>query len=73
MNTRLERKQRLIEALAHFLVDNQAGKSIMLQMEVARSPIVPFAKEWATLRGASTLHGYPTFDEAVESLKELLG
>lgn len=38
MRTNAEKKKDLIESLAHFLVDNQAGKSIALQMEGSRPP-----------------------------------
>lgn len=75
MVTRETKKQILIETLAHFLVDNQAGKSIALQMEAGRTegdPRPALSREWAKLRGASTLHGYPEYDEAVKTLTELL-
>ena len=75
MQTKAEKKKRLIEELAHFLVDNQAGKSIALQMEGSRGdgdPRPALAKEWAKLRSASTLHGYPEYEEAVETLTDLL-
>jgi hypothetical protein len=73
--TKEERKQDFIKQLAHFLVDNQAGKSIFLQMESMREDnnLMPkLATEWANLRTASMLRGYPNFDEAVESLTEML-
>lgn len=73
--SRLEKKARLINQLAHFLTDDQAGKSIMLQMEQERSSDdtrPALAKEWAALRGVSQVGGYPTFEEAVEVLNELL-
>lgn len=75
MVTRQAKKEILIETLAHFLVDNQGGKSIALQMEGSRpdgDPRPALAKEWAKLRSASTLHGYPEFDEAVKTLTDLL-
>ena len=75
MQTKVEKKKDLIESLAHFLVDNQAGKSIALQMEGSRSPsdLRPaLAKEWANLRSASTLQGYPEYEQAVEPLTTLL-
>ena len=65
MRTKSEKKKDLIEQLAHFLVDNQAGKSIALQMEGSRPPGDPrpgMAREWANLRSASTLQGYPEYD-----------
>jgi len=69
------RKKRLIEQLAHFLVDDQAAKSIVLQMDGQRpknDPRPAMGKEWASLRSASTLMGYPTYEEAVEQLTDLL-
>lgn len=75
MRTKAEKKKYLIESLAHFLVDNQAGKSIALQMEGSRpegDPRPALAREWATLRSASTLNGYPEYEEAVETLTALL-
>lgn len=61
MVTRQTKKQILVEVLAHFLVDDQ---SEMTASEIAR--------EWAKLRGASTLKGNAKFDEAVKTLTELL-
>jgi hypothetical protein len=76
MKNKTDLKNRLIEQLAHFLVDNQAGKSIALQMEASRpkdDPRPSMGKEWAQLRSASTLNGYPTYEEALAQLKDLLG
>ena len=56
------RRLDFIAALAHFLVHDQAKKSIELEMGK------PAAKEWAELRGASPLMGYPTEAEAVRVL-----
>ena len=73
--TKEEQKQNFINQLAHFLVDKQAGKSICLQVESMRGdndPMPKLATEWADLRTASMLRGYPDFDEAVECLTELL-
>jgi hypothetical protein len=75
MVTRETKKQVFIEQLARFLVENQAGKSIALQMESGRpesDPRPALAKEWAKLRGASTLQGYPELPEAIETLTALL-
>lgn len=66
------RKKQFIIKLAAFLVENQAGKSIALQMESSHAP-VRWASEWANLRSASPLHGYPTLEEAVEKLTDFLG
>lgn len=73
-----ERKRRFVKALAQFLVGLQAGKSIALELEQKRidagiPPIVPWAGEWAALRQATPLFGYPTMDEAEEALSEFLG
>ena len=75
MVTRETKKQILIEQLAHFLVDDQAMKSIALEMDHARSkddPRPKLAIEWAKLRGCSTLHGYQELPEAIETLTALL-
>ena len=69
------KKKELIAQLAHFLVDNQAAKSIILQMDSMRTegdPRPAMGKEWAKLRSASTLQGYPEYDEAVATLTTLL-
>ena len=69
------KKQKLIEELAHFLVDRQAGKSILLQMGAERpggDKVPVLAQEWAKLRNAAGIHGYPDFDEAVKMLTEVL-
>jgi len=66
-NSRLEKKRRFIRALAEFLAGDQARKSIELQMGKDH------AKEWAALRSACPLHGYPTVEEAEQELTEFLG
>lgn len=69
------RKARFIRTLAEFLAGNQAGKSIELEMEVRSprpEPLTSWAKEWGKLRGASSLCGYPTVDEAEKTLTEFL-
>lgn len=63
---KVEQKKRLIRALAVYLVENQVDKSIELQSGK------PSAQEWATLRGATPLFGYPTVEEAERELTELL-
>jgi len=73
--SREERKKEFIRRLAKFCVGNQAGKSILLEMETRvpkPSPMPSLAKEWATLRHATPLQGYPTYDEAVKVLGEFL-
>lgn len=64
---RLARKAAFIRGLAIYLAEEQSKKSIQLQMNQDH------AKEWARLRNLSGLFGYPTVDEAEESLQELLG
>ncbi len=68
----LERKKRFIKELASFLVGNEAGKSVMLQMEHSRQPIIPFAKEWASLRSTTPLMGYLSVEEAEKQLQDFL-
>ncbi len=63
---KLVRRAAFIEALAGFLVNNQAMKSIELEMNK------PSAIEWAKVRGATPLFGYPTLEEAVEVLNGFL-
>lgn len=70
-----ERKKAFIVQLAKFLVGNQAGKGILLQMESVKpdSPIPKLAKEWAALRNAvPPIFGYPTEEETVEILTKFL-
>ena len=59
-------KGRFIKQLATFLVGNQVGKSLNLQMGQVS------AKEWAALRSTTPLHGYPTEAEAEATLREWL-
>lgn len=66
------KKKRFIIALAEFLADNQASKGIMLGIETQSAP-VKWASEWAKLRSATPLLGYPTVEEAVEILTDFLG
>jgi hypothetical protein len=61
-----ERKQRFIKALAEFLVEDQAHKSILLEIGAKEG------KQWAKLRGETPLFGYPTVEEAEEQLTEFL-
>lgn len=70
------KKKEFIKQLASFLVGNQAGKSIALEVE-ARSissqlPGPFLATEWAALRNASPVFGYATHEEAVKQLTEFL-
>ncbi len=73
MSTRLENKERFIQAVARYLVENQASKSIALEMESKiPPPIHAWAKEWADVRNAAPIFGYATVDETAEALRELL-
>ena len=59
-------KENFIKVLAKFLTEDQVKKSIYLQMKD------PGAEEWAKLRGATPLFGYPSIEESEEILKEFL-
>lgn len=75
MVTREAKKEIFMREIAKFLVENQAGKSIALQMEFERpkgDPRPSLAKEWAKLRGAADLHGTPTEEDALQTLRKLL-
>ena len=72
MSDRLNRKEKFIKVLAQFLVENQAGKSIALELESRRKPMLPWAHEWAALRNATPLFGYPSVAEAEEALRDFL-
>jgi len=66
--TRIERKKLFIHELAEYLAGtNQAGKSIELQLGKQSG------KEWAKLRSATPLFGYPSVEEAEQQLTEFLG
>jgi hypothetical protein len=66
------RKKQLIQAFADYLVHNQAGKSMALEMERRTLTPIHWAKEWALLRQVSGLNGYPTSEEAVKHLNKIL-
>jgi len=71
MASRLERREELINALAEYLTKNLAKRSIWLQMgEISEHYAA--TKEWQALFQAAGLHGYPTKEEAIEVLRELL-
>ena len=63
---RRSRKQDFVKRLAKFLVDGQASKSILLATNNS------LAREWADLRSATPLFGYPTIEEAEKMLNEFL-
>ncbi len=59
--------KQFIRKLAEFLVNNQAHKSILIETGNA------LAQEWAALRNATPLRGYPTLAEAEKALTDWLG
>jgi hypothetical protein len=61
-----ELKQRFVRELAEYLVADQAMRSIELSMQK------PEALQWARLRNATPLSGYPTVEEAERLLTEFL-
>lgn len=71
---RVARRAIFIARLARFLAENQAVKSMALEVETKRPPLVSprWAREWADLRAASPLFGYPTVEEADAQLREFL-
>lgn len=60
------RKQEFIRQLAIYLVEDQAIKSIELQMGK------PSAVKWSKLRNSTNIFGYPDVEEAVETLTKFL-
>jgi hypothetical protein len=74
MTKRLERIDKLLHALAEYLAGDQAAKSIILELERDAQPIGHrWAEEWANLRDASGLIGWPTVEDAYQHLRDLLG
>lgn len=71
-NANAELKEKVIQAFADYLAHNQAGKGIALEMERRTLTPIHWAKEWALVRQAARLHGYPTVEETVEHLKRIL-
>lgn len=72
---RLQRKKELIHALAVFLSENEAGKSVELQMETGHPrpiPLTSWAVEWGKLRTATGLSGWKTISQMETELTELL-
>lgn len=65
-SSKSNRKLDFIDALAHFLVDDQGRKSI--ELEVGKS----WANEWAAVRNSLPTLGYATHAEAVKFLTEFL-
>jgi hypothetical protein len=81
---RQKRLDKFVDALTEFLVGNQAAKSIALEIEtktktgspledyIAQNVCPKWAAEWAKLRNATPLFGYPTVEEAKRTLKAFL-
>lgn len=61
-----DQKKAFIRKLAEYLVGDQAHKSILLEMGTSE------AMQWAELRAATPLGGYPTIDEAEGLLTKFL-
>lgn len=74
MKNEPNKKKEIIKAFAKFLVHNQAGKGMMLQVEQNpnRRLEPKLAQEWANLRTVVDLVGYPNEAEAIEQLTRLL-
>lgn len=62
----VNRRTAFIKVLAKYLAGNQVTKSIQLQAGQQH------AKEWAELRNATPLFGYPTIEEAERVLSDFL-
>ncbi len=60
-------RDKFLDAIAGYLVDDQAKKSIELQMGKDS------AKEWAQVRSVSGVSGYATKDEALVIIRRVLG
>lgn len=65
-------QQRFVKALAVFLVENQASKSVALEVERMRPRQGTIMAEWAALRATTPLMGYPTVEQAETELAEFL-
>ena len=59
-------KEAFIKELAKFLVESQVEKGLKLAVGQKE------AKEWARLREKTPLFGYPTIEEAEETLTKFL-
>lgn len=74
--SRLDDKHRFIAQLARFLCENEAGKSIALELEQRHPPLIAampkLAHEWAQLRCTVPIHGYKSVEEAEQILTEFL-
>ena len=74
MQDRLERKKRFIHALAEYLGGtHQVIMSMGLDPKMEGTLSHQEALLWSKIRGETPLYGYPTVEEAEESLTEFLG
>lgn len=74
-NTRIAKRQKAARALARILIHQQALKSISLELErtgVHREGLPKFASEWADLREAFGIVGYPTEDDGERLIRAFL-
>lgn len=60
-------KRRFCRVLAEYLVKGVAMMSICLEMKK------PDAEQWAEIRSATPVRGYPTVDEAEKCLLDWFG
>jgi hypothetical protein len=63
------RKEEFVYQLAKYLVNKQVNWSIKLQVD----PDDPDARQWCDIRTQTPIFGYPTVDEAVETLTDWFG
>jgi hypothetical protein len=72
---RVEKKKKFIHELAVFLVNQEASKSVCLEIELARKDdrLPKWAHEWRNLRNSTPLSGWLSIEEAEEILNEFLG
>lgn len=63
-----ERKKAFIRALAEYLAGPQQVRKSLELLQASKTN----AKEWAALRNATPLFGYPTVDEAEIELTKFL-
>lgn len=69
---RTERKARFIAELAKLLAGRQAEFSVRLQMANEGARVDQDVEAWRKLRDISGMRGYPTEDEAIALLEDLL-
>lgn len=74
--SRPDEKHRFIAQLARFMCENEAGKSIALELEQKRPQLIAampkLAHEWAALRCTTPIIGYTSVEEAEQILTEFL-